>query len=448
MSDTMMMTAGKPAKLILWFAVPLMLGNMLQQVYTLVDTLIVGRALGVTALAALGSADWYNYLMISVVQGIAQGFSILMSQNFGASRMERLRQTVAHSAMLAALGALLLTAAAQLSIWPVLGLLRVPEEIRPMTASYFRILFAGLPAMMIFNFGACTLRALGNSRTPLYAMLASSLLNIGLDLLFVLGFGWGIEGAAGATVIAQLFAGIYCLLAMRRIPYLRIGRGDLVREPALDFHLMQLCTPLVLQNVLISVGGMIVLYVANGFGVIFIAGYTATNKLYGLIEMAAVAYGYAMVTYMGQNYGAKQYGRIRSGLRAGLLVAVATGAAVGVTMILLAGWIIGAFLSGDPSDVMQAKEVAMRYLFIISSTLPILYVLHVVRSSLQGMGDTVMPMLSGIAEFVMRAVMALVFARFLGANAIMYGEVIAWIGADAVLVGAIVSRMKKLPRTA
>lgn len=439
------MTEGSPARLIFTFAIPLMLGNMLQQVYTLVDTLIVGRALGVSALAALGSADWYNYLMISVVQGFTQGFSILMAQNFGAGRYERLKQTVAHSIFLCTVSALLLTAFAEGSISTALVLLRVPEEIQPLTTSYFRILFAGIPAMMLFNFGACTLRALGNGRTPLYAMVSSSLLNIGLDLLFVLVFQWGIEGAAIATVISQIFSGVFCLVVIRRIPHLHVRRSDFARDLSLDLHLLRLSFPMVLQNVLISIGGMIVSYVANGFGVVFIAGYTATNKLYGMLEMAAVAYGYSMVTYTGQNFGAGKSDRIRRGLRDGLLIAILTGAVVGLVMILFSRPIVGAFLSGDPAEVAAAEEVALRYLFIISVTLPILYVLHVVRSSLQGLGDTVMPMLSGIAEFAMRTLMALVAASFFGATAIMYGEVIAWIGADVVLIGAIVSRLRKLP---
>ena len=442
------MTQGKPGKLIFFFAIPLMLGNMFQQFYTIADTLIVSRVLGVNALAALGAADWYNYMMLSVVQAIAQGFSILLALDFGAEKYAHLKKATAHAISLSVILTLLLTAAAQLSLNPVLALLRTPQEVRPMTFLYLRIIFAGIPAQMLFNFGASVLRALGNSRSPLHAMVFSSFMNIGLDLLFVLVFHFGIAGAAVATVMSQAASGIWCLLVIRKIPYLRISRQDFQREKGLDGRLLFLSVPMVLQNVLISVGGMIVEYVANGMGVTFVAGFTATNKLYGAIEMAAVAYGYSMVTYMGQNYGAGRSDRIRKGYRSAILIAIATGAVLGYGMILAGHAVTGAFLTGNSAEANQARQIAFHYLFIVCSTLPILYVLHVTRSALQGLGDTVMPMVSGVAEFAMRTFMALVMTGVLGGVSIMYGEVVAWIGADLILAGALIGRFKKLPAEA
>lgn len=428
------MTQGKPAKLILTFSIPLMLGNMFQQFYTVTDTVIVSRALGVDALAALGSVDWYTYLIAGMVQAVTQGFAILIAQRFGAADREGLRRGYTQSLILCLLIGAALTAAACLSVFPAMHLLQVPEKIRPMARRYVLILYAGVPAQLLFNFAAAMLRALGNSKTPLHAMIVSSLVNIGLDLWFVLGFGWGVSGAAAATVMAQLLAGLFCLAALRQIGEFRFRPRE--REPGLRAKLLRLCAPMVLQNLLIGVGGMIVVYVVNGLGVTFIAGYTATNKLYGMLEMAAVAYGFSMVTYVGQNYGAHRWDRIRGGYRAAMWIALGTGVLTGAVMILSGRQIGQIFLPGTGAETLSARAVAYRYLVIMGAALPILYVLHVARSTLQGLGDTVMPMISGIAEFAMRTAMALLAVRYLGGDGIMYGEVAAWLGADLVLVPA------------
>ena len=192
--------------------------------------------------------------------------------------------------------------------------------------------------------------------------------------------------------------------------------------------------PMAFQNSIISIGGMIVQTVVNGFGVIFIAGFTATNKLYGILEIAATSYGYAMTTYVGQNMGAGEYARIRKGVRAALLVAMVTSAVIAICMLVFGRGILGFFLSGEKQVVDQAMTIAYRYLAIMSICLPILYLLHIIRSALQGMGNTVLPMASGIAEFVMRALAALLFPRVIGERGIFYAEVTAWAGADVILV--------------
>ena len=440
------MTEGNPAKLIFFFAIPLMLGNLFQQVYTITDTIIVSRGVGVDALAALGSADWYNYLVLGTVQGLTQGFAILMAQFFGGKEYGNLRKACAYSVRLSVISALLLTVVAQLSVGPVLTILHVDAAIRGAAELYIRIIFAGIPAQMLYNFCASELRALGNSRDPLIAIVISSLLNIVLDVLFVFVIPFGIGGAAVATILSQAVSGLYCLFVVRRVEYLHFSAEDGRGNPQMDGRLMKLALPVMLMNNIIAIGGMIVNSVVNQLGVSFVAGYTATNKLYGALEMAALAYGYAMLTYIGQNLGAGRYERIRRGFRDALLIAFATSALIGGIMILLRHQIIGLFIPASGEEAVQATGYAIQYLIIMSSALFILYLLYVVRSTLQGLGNTRMPMISGLAEFAMRTFMAIVMTRFLGGVAVMWGEILAWVGADLVLVGALLHEFRKLKK--
>ena len=440
------MTEGNPTKLIFFFAIPLMLGNLFQQVYTITDTIIVSRGVGVDALAALGAADWYNYLVLGAVQGLTQGFAILMAQFFGGKEYTNLRKACAHSVRLSVIWTLFLTVVAQLSVGPVLTILHVDVGIRGYAELYIRIIFAGIPAQTLYNFCAAELRALGNSRDPLIAIVISSLLNIALDVLFVFVWSLGIGGAAVATILAQTVSGVYCLLVVWKVEYLHFSAEDGRRDWQMDQRLIKLALMVMLMNNIISVGGMIVNSVVNQLGVAFIAGYTATNKLYGALEMAAIAYGYAMLTYIGQNLGAKRYDRIRRGFRDALLIAFATSAFVGGFMILFRHQIIGLFIPASGEEAVQATDYAIQYLTIMSSALIILYFLHVARNTLQGLGNTRMSMISGLAEFIMRTFMAIVMTRFLGGVAVMWGEVLAWSGADLVLMGALLYEFQKLKK--
>ena len=440
---TLDMTAGKPASLILSFALPLMLGNVFQQLYTVVDTAVVGKALGVRALAALGAADWLNWLMLSMVQGLTQGFAILMAQAFGARQMDKLRLSIGASGILAATGAVILLALGQLLVVPVLTLLKTPGDIMPGSVLYLRVMFGGIPIVMAYNLFACILRSLGDGKTPLYAMVVASIVNIGLDLLFVLVFHWGIAGAAVATLVAQVCAAALCLLQLGKLSELRLSRQDFKPDGKLLWRLLKLGSPMAMQNAIISIGGMIVQAVVNGFGVVFIAGITATNKLYGILEIAALSYGYAMITYTGQNLGAGNIARIRSGTRAALGISLVTSGIIAAVMIGFGKWIVGCFISGTPQEIQEATGIAYRYLTVMSLCLPVLYVLHVFRSCIQGAGDTVLPMVSGVAEFVMRTAAALILPVIIGAEGIYFAEVLAWLGADLILVPSYYAVMKR-----
>lgn len=442
--NTQIMTEGRPWKLILGLALPLMFGNIFQQLYTVMDTLIVGRVLGVHALAALGASDWLNWMILGLVTGITQGFCILAAQKFGAGKTEELKETVGASVTLSAVTAIVIEILSQILVLPLLKLLDTPSDILPMALLYLRILFAGIPIVMTYNLLASLLRALGDGRTPLYAMVVASVLNILLDVLFVAGFHTGVGGAAAATLIAQAVAALYCLRVILRMEILRIRPSHLRPDRRLAWQLFSLGTPMAAQNTIIAVGGLVIQSIVNGFGVIFIAGYTASNKLYGILEIAATSYGYAMVTYVGQNLGAGLWQRIRQGVRHALGIALATSVVIAIAMLLTGRMLVGSFITGSPQEVLEATEIAYHYLAIMSIFLPILYLLHLYRSSLQGMGDTVLPMASGIAEFVMRTGAALTLPHILGQEGIFYAEVLAWVGADLILITAYYVRIHKL----
>lgn len=442
------MTEGRPASLIFSFALPLMVGNVFQQLYTVVDTMVVGKALGVGALAALGAADWLNWMMLGIIQGFTQGFGILMAQEFGAGRYENLRKSVGNSAVLSVFFSVLLLAAGELLARPVLIFLKTPPEILSHTLLYLRIMYLGIPIVMAYNLLASVLRALGDGKTPLHAMIVAAVTNIILDILFVLAFGWGIAGAAIATLIAQLISGLFCMYHIKRIELLRLtGQDFRLQDRRLSFRLLMLGFPMAFQNAIISVGGMIVQFVVNSFGVIFIAGFTATNKLYGVLEVAATSYGYSMVTYAGQNLGAGKTERIRKGVRSALIIALFTSLMIAFVMLFCGKNILSWFISGTEEEFRQTLQIAYYYLAVMSVCLPILYTLHITRSAIQGMGNTVLPLVSGIAEFVMRAATAIFLPMLVGERGIFYAEIMAWTGATVILVisyFAVVRKMEKI----
>lgn len=428
------MTEGKPVPLIFSFAIPLMIGNVFQQLYTVVDTMVVGKALGVSALAALGAADWMNWMMLGIIQGFTQGFGILLAQEFGAKRYDNLRRSVGNSAVLSLLSAIVLLGIGQLLARPVLELLNTPARILPDALLYLRIMYLGIPVVMAYNLLASILRSLGDGQTPLHAMIVAAATNIFLDLLFVLVLGFGIAGAAIATLIAQLISSLFCLYHIRKIDILTLQKADFQPSGRLPLRLLMLGFPMAFQNAIISVGGMIVQFVVNGFGVLFIAGFTATNKLYGVLEVAATSYGYAMVTYTGQNLGAKRTDRIRKGVKSAILIALLTSLFIALLMLFFGKEILSWFISGTPEEFEQTLQIAYYYLAVMSICLPILYILHITRSAIQGMGNTILPLVSGIAEFVMRAVTAVFLPMLIGEHGIFYAEIMAWTGAVVILI--------------
>ena len=444
MAKTLNMTQGSPWKLLLRFSLPLMLGNVFQQLYTVVDTAIVGRGVGMDALAALGCVDWLNWMMLGIAQGFTQGFSVRIAQAFGANDQKSLGRFMGQSAVATAGLAVLCTLLGLLGVPLFLQLLRVPSELVAMSGLYIRILFAGLPVVFFFNFCSAMLRAVGDSKTPLIAMTAAAVTNIALDLVAVYALGWGIAGAAAATVFAQCLSGTICLVKILRTPQLRFRKETLRPHWESLRNLLRIGTPVALKNIAVAAGGMIVMAVVNTFGTTFIAGFTASNKLYGLLEIAALSYGFAINTYVGQNYGAGKFDRIRSGMKSATVLALATSVVITALMFLLGRPITMLFISTEnPLEAMAAGNIAYRYLCVMAAGLSVLYMLYLLMFALQGLRDTVTSMVSGFVELSLRIAVSTTVALTGYEMGILAAEPMAWIGCTVYLWYHYRKKMKK-----
>ena len=369
-----------------------------------------------------------------------------MAQEFGAGNQEKLRKTVGASVVLALLSAVVLFALDQLFAKPLLLLLNTPEEILPHALLYLRIIYAGVPVVMVYNLLATILRSLGDSKTPLHAMIAACFTNIALDLLFVMVFHWGIAGAAVATVLAQICSGLFCLMRLRKITFLKLNRSHLRLERHMAVKLLKLGFPTAAMNIIIAAGGLIIQTVVNGFGVLFIAGFTASNKMYGVLEIASTSYGYAVSTYVGQNLGAGKLDRIKKGMRAAIGLAIVTALVITAIMLLFGRNILSLFISGTPQQIEETMKVAFGYLSVMSVCLPVLYLLYVFRSATQGMGNTLLPMMSGIMELIARLSAVLTLPNLIGEKGVFYAEVLAWMGAVVILVPSYFVTLRKVSR--
>ena len=432
--NTKDMTSGNPTPLIIKFALPLMAGNLFQELYTVADTIIVGQFLGVQALAAVGSGGWISWMLLSAVQGFTQGFSIPSAQAYGAKDYSQIRKCMANSAILSFLLSIILLVFGQFILEPILVLMDTPIEILDQALLYLRIYYLGCPIMMLYNYAASHLRAFGNSKVPLYAMIFASFTNIILDIVFVGPLKMGIAGAVIATVLAQLFASFYSMWHLLHIDFLTFSKTDFKFDYQLSKKLLYLGIPMAFQNITISIGGIIVQAIMNQFGIIFIAGVTATNRLYGLIETAAVSYGYAVTTYVGQNLGAAKHKRIIDGVKAAQLIGLFTSFLIGGLMIVFGKNVLSLFISGTPEEIISTMQVAYRYLFIMSASLPILYCLHILRSAIIGLGNSTIPLLTGFAELIMRVGASLIIPIYFSEMNIFFSEPLAWLGSVVVLV--------------
>ena len=445
-NTTQDMTSGSPLKLIWAFSIPLIIGNIFQQLYTIVDTMVVGQALGVKALAALGSIDTINWVVMGFVLGITQGFGILIAQKFGEGDRVNLNKIVTNSVVMSLIMAIILLIVVQLAIIPSLMLLRVPEEIIPYSVLYLRILISGIPIVVAYNMESVILRSLGDSKSPLVAMTLATFSNIVLDILFVVVFSWGIQGAAIATLISQMFSAVFCYVRVKKIDILSIGEQGFRIDKKWAVSMMKLGVPLAAQNVIISFGGMILQSVIDGFGIFVIAGSTATNKLYGILESAALAYGYAMTTYVGQNYGAKKPDRIRKGVTTANVISVVSCIVIACITIGFGKYFLKLFISGNQEEVENTLYYAYAFLCDLSLFLPTLYLIHILRSVLQGLGYTVITMYSGFVELVIRIAAALTLPLIFGPRILFGVHILAWIGSDILLIVAYYYYMNRLEK--
>lgn len=446
MARTKDMTVGSPFRLILTFCLPIIMGNLLQQVYSLVDTLVIGRVEGVTALAAVSSAGWPDWAILSIAIGLAEGFAIQIAQSFGAGDVPTLRRAEGQSILLAVASVLVLEVFSQSFLPTLLRLLNTPPDTFQLTLPYLRIIFAGLPLVMTYNLTAGFLRAVGDSRTPLMAVVSATLLNIALDVLFVAQFRWSVVGVAAATVTAQGVSALICLVAVCRLPVMRLNRTDLLPDRKMSLHLLRLGTPVAFQNCIIAVGGLVLQSVVNGFGFIFMAGYSAATRMQGLVELAGVSLGTAVGTFAGQNLGAGKLARVRKGLNQSVWVALALSASIAAVMIGFGRPLLALFVEDDPAIVGQVLTFGYRFLCVMSAGLPLLYLLFVHRSTLQGIGDTVIPMLSGGVELLMRVGAALLLPALIGEWGVYFAEILAWGGAALLLIWGYHFRIRRIAR--
>lgn len=423
------MTVGNPAKHIITFAIPLILTNFGQQLYMIADAAIVGRGVGVKALAAVGSTDWCYWMILWTVSGLTQGFSTFVSRYFGEKKYKNMNKVIAMSALLCVAIGVILTTTGLFAARPLLMLLNTPRDILDDSTIYLMTMIAGTLIVTAYNMAGSILRAFGDGKTPLYAMVIAASLNIGLDCVFVFLFQWGIFGAAMASVLAQLISFLFCFLKIRRIEYVHIEGTMWVPDWKLVKELILFGIPIAIQNIIIAFGGILLQSSVNLQGSIFVAGYTATNKVYGLLECSATALGVACCTFFAQNYGAGKFDRLNQGMRITLKIVVAMALTVMSIVLISRRYLLQLFLNTSEAGGPEALETGIRYLTIMIVFLVILYLIHIFRNVLQAMENSFWSMVSGFAELICRVFMAKVAIHWIGSDALFISEPVAWTGA-------------------
>ena len=429
MKRTTDMTVGSPIKLILSFAFPLILTNIGQQLYMIADAAIVGRGVGVKALAAVGATDWSYWLILWTITGLTQGFSTFVSRYFGEKNYIAMNKTIAMSTVLCAIIGVILTAAGLVVARPLLNLLNTPYDIIDGASTYLMTMIAGTLIVMAYNMAASILRAFGDGRTPLIAMIIAAILNIGLDLLFVFVFHLGIFGAALASVLSQLVSFIYCFISLSKIDCITLRKDVWKPEYKLLKSMVVFGMPIALQYVVITMGGIILQSSINLQGSVFIAGYTATNKVYGLLESSAISLGLSCSTFFAQNYGAQNFARVKKGVWAAVKIVLIMAVTVTTLTLFTRKYLLQLFLDVTEEGGPQALEIGVHYLTIMAVCLVILYLLHIFRNTLQAMEISVWSMISGFVEFGARVVMSKVVIHWIGSDALFISEPAAWLGA-------------------
>jgi putative MATE family efflux protein len=440
------LTVGSPALLILGFAIPLFIGNLFQQFYNMADAFIVGRTIGVNALAAVGSTGSLMFLILGFLMGLTSGAAIITSQRFGAGDEAGIRRSFAATILVSIGITAALMAVSILSARPLLVFLRTPAEILDAACLYITIIYWGMPAMMLFNLLSNTMRAVGDSRTPLVFLVIACIINIILDLIFILIFHTGVEGAAYATVIAQLISGSLCIpVIINKIPALKISAGDLrVTAGEIAEHL-KMALPVGFQMSIIAVGTVAVSYALNRLGTAAVAAFTTGVKIDQTATMALSSFGAAMTTYSAQNYGARKFDRIRKGMIQCSFMSCAYSLVMGL-IFLFFGRIFSAFFLGF--DAEEALAMSHTYLIINSACYLLLSMLFIFRQTLQGLGDSLTPTIAGIMELFMRTFAAIILGNTTGYNGICFASPLAWAGALIPLTVSTIFTMKRLNRQA
>lgn len=438
------MTKGNPMRHIIIFSIPLILGNLFQVFYNMVDSIIVGRTIGVEALAGVGVAGSLYFLIIGFANGLTSGFGIVVAQRFGASDSEGVRRSVAMGILLNILFSILLTCIGVGFAMPILRLMNTPDDIIQDAYSYIVVIFMGITATMFFNYLSCIIRALGDSRTPLYFLLIASVTNIILDFVFILNFHMGTAGAGLATVIAQALAGFLCLLLIiKKFPMLHIKKKHWRWDGRFAWIHLRLGLPMAFQFSITASGVMIVQSVLNGFGSIVVAGYTAANKIEQLITQPLIAFGVTMATYIGQNYGAQNAERIKQGTKSCMLLVTIFSIAGSLLIFFFGGELSRIFVGNGQADVIDA---ARTYLNLTCFFYLILGYLIMFRNTLQGMNNSIISLLGSGTELVSRIIFAILLSRFLGYAGVCFASPFAWTTAGILYIVQFLFDIKKFKK--
>lgn len=420
------MTVGNPLKKILRLAVPLMLTSIGQQMYSVLDAIIVGRGVGMHAFAALGSCDWLVWAVLWSVLGLTQGFSTLVSRYFGAGKEKDMRRAVSMSVRLCLIFGAAITVVFILLARPLLLTLNTPEDIIAEASVYLITIYSGTLILIAYNMSAAILRSIGDGRTPLIAVAVAGTVNVLLNFCFVMGLNWGIEGAACATLIAQFSAFAFCLVELRRSELFKLEGDDWKWDKSMAGEMCRLGVPLAFSSSVAIIGGILSQAVINTFGAIFVAGCTAATKFHGLMDCTAIAIGFASSTFISQNYGAKQMDMVRKGIKIALKIALVAAIAVMIFMFFFEKYMVGIFLDKSILHADMALDVAYKYVSTMNIMLIGAFLMNLYRYSLQGLGNTVLPMISGFMELGTKLFVAYVFPIFLGAYGLFYMDGLAW----------------------
>lgn len=401
------MTSGNPLGHILHFALPLLLGNLFQQFYNMVDSLVVGNYVGSNALAAVGTCGSMNFLFFSLSSGLAIGIGIIASQYFGAKNEDLLKKTIANSIYVLVSASLLVSFLGILIAPTILRLLNTPDTIINDSIIYMRTTCSGIIAIALYNGVAAILRALGDSKTPLYFLILSSIINVVLDLLFVLGFNWNVFGVALATIIAQAISALTSIIyAYKKIPYFKLTRSELKPNKSIIFHSFRLGIPVALQNSMIAISMMALQGVVNSFGETVMAAYTIVSRVEQIVQQPYSSLGMALTNFSGQNMGANEISRVKKGFRVSIGIVFFFSICLIPIAYLFGSNIIGLFVKEQPVIEMGAKAFRITSLCYFG-----LGMIYVPRAILNGCGDTGFAMINGITEVLCRIVYSQLFTR-------------------------------------
>ncbi|MGS0562218.1 MATE family efflux transporter [Microbacterium aurugineum] len=436
------LTTGRPWRVILAFSIPLLLGNVVQQLYQFADAIVVGRHLGVTSLAAVGATGSLLFLLLGFAWGLTSGFAIPIAQAFGARDDAAVRRSVATGVFLSTITSVILTVAAPLLAGPILALLQTPAELMPEATTFTQISFLGASATMFFNYLSAIIRAIGDSKTPLVFLTIACALNVGLVVLMVGPLGWGVGGAALATVVAQAVSVALCLeFVRRRLPMLhlrradwRIGRDDIAEH-------LRLGLPMGFQASIIAIGTLTVQVALNTLGADAVAAYTTGSRVDSLAVALLSSLGLAVSMYVAQNHGGRRPDRIRRGVVEATWMAVGAGVVLGVLLIAFGAPMVRLFIGEGSDDVV---DMAHRMLIINGCGYWALGMLFVLRGALQGLGHTLVPTVTGVIELVMRVGAAIVLGAWIGFDGVALSNPLAWVGAIVLLVPAYIRAHRAL----